>query len=234
MKKKWILLLLLVLPALPLVAQQVLIEEDLRGDTLIPRFGMNRNHYWHSYLGAHFPNANARDPLADINVGRSWTFEYGFRYKRRFSQILSAGLETYFKRSSFHPENFLDLDIPQGYSYNREKFVFLAVGAAIYQRFNTDPWRGNYIGRFIDVGGYFEVNAGMRHVLHLQGPDRLQMRRKGMGIHEPFQFGLLARFGRNNFVIKGSYRISDLFKPETALPDFPRFTLGLELGLHPL
>lgn len=225
---------LLSLTGLCLQAQEVVIAQDLRGDTLTPEFGMNRKHYIHSFLGGQFSFANAEDPAGDVSVGNSWTLEFGFRYKRRFSQVFSAGLEASLKRSSYHPDEFLLLALPDEYVYRKEKFVFLSLGTAAYQRINY--WRrGNYIGRFVDVGLYGDLHYNLRQILRYSGAeDHLRVRRSRMDIHNLFEYGALARIGFNNFVLKGTYRLSDLFTPESGLPEFPRLKVGLELGIHPL
>jgi hypothetical protein len=218
---------------LPLSGQQVLLGEDLRGDTLVPDFGMNRKHYTHSYFGFHFVAGQAEDQAANVALGRSWSFEYGFRYKRRYNQTFSGGFELLAKRSSFHPERFLEVEIPEDYSYNREKFVFLSMGGVVYQRFNYGM-RGNYIGRFVDIGAYGDMHMNVRHILRLDGDPRLRIRRAGMDYHEFLGYGVFLRLGFNNFVLRGTYRLSDIFKPEAGLAGFPRISFGLELGLHPL
>lgn len=236
MKSKLLFLVpLLLLAVLPLAAQRILIEEDLRGDTIVTDFGMNRKHYFHNYLGVHFPVGSGEVSQADVAIGRSWTLEYGFRYKRRYSQTFSGGLETVFKRSSYHPERFLQVDLPEGYDYNREKFVFLSLGMIGYQRINLSKKRGNYIGRFVDIGAYGDIHYNVRHIMRIEGEeDNMRIRRSHMGLHELFSYGVIARVGLNNFVLKASYRLSDTFKAQSGLPDFTPFMIGLEFGMHPL
>ncbi|MFO7978899.1 MAG: hypothetical protein R6U64_09580 [Bacteroidales bacterium] len=225
---------LLWITGLCLQAQEVVIAEDLRGDTLVAEFGMNRKHYLHSFLGAHFSSGTADDPRGDVSMGNSWTLEYGFRYKRRFSQVFSGGLETSLKRASYHPDQFLLPDLAEEYTYKREKFVFLSLGMAAYQRINYGK-RGNYIGRFVDVGLYGDLHYNLRQIIRYSGTDdHLRLRRSRMDIHHLFEYGVLARVGFNNFVIKGTYRLSEIFTAQSGLAEFPRFKLGLEIGIHPL
>ena len=50
--------------------------------------------------------------------------------------------------------------------------------------------------------------------------------------YEPFNYGVLARFGINRYVIYANYRLSDLFKSSYNYAELPRLTLGVQIGLH--
>jgi hypothetical protein len=48
---------------------------------------------------------------------------------------------------------------------------------------------------------------------------------------ENFAYGFLARAGTNRYVITAKYRMSDIFKSSYAIPELPRLTVGVEVGL---
>lgn len=214
-------------------AQNVVIAEDLTEQQEDPEFGMNRKHYTHSYFGLNFAAGPPELPGADIRYGRSRTIEYGYRYKRRLSNTFSFGSEIIARRYAFHVSQSEDKTVPDDVVKDREKLVFLDAGLGVYKRINFGQ-RGNYIGRFVDVGAYTTWIFHSRHVYFLK-EDGLDIR---VRINSPkypgtFNYGLITRVGFNNIVIKAAYRMSDLFKESAELPEFPRYSVGLEIGLHP-
>lgn len=230
---KYLIIVLLFVSGLAVSAQTVVISEDLRGDGDPPSSGMNRKHYRHFYTGFHFPAGDPELPGAEIIFGRSWTFEHGLRYKLRLNNTFSAGYEIQFKRASFFPRQQEGKRVPDQVIHEREKLVFTAIGGGLYQRVNFGR-RGDYIGRFIDVGVYGDWHFNIRHVSFDQvGKERIRTRRTGMDYPESLGYGILARVGFNNTVFKATYRLSDLFREDAGLPEFTRLTIGVEMGLHP-
>ncbi len=214
-------------------AQSVVIAEDLAEQQEDSDFGMNRKHFTHSYIGLNFAAGAAELPGADIRYGRSRTIEYGYRYKRRLSNTLSFGGEIIARRYAFHVSQTEDKTVPDDVTRDREKLVFLDAGLGVYKRINFGQ-RGNYIGRFADAGVYAAFIYHSRHVYFYQedGMD-VRVRKQGLKYPEILNYGLVARFGFNNIVLKTTYRVSDLFKKSADFPEFPRYSIGLEIGLHP-
>lgn len=214
-------------------AQSVVIAEDLREEQE-RAFGMNRKHYTHTWVGLHFLVGPPETEGAEVLYGRSRALEFGYRYKRRFSDVFSAGSELSVRRSAFHIRQHSGKEVPDTIIHDKEKLVFLQAGAAIYQRVNFDQ-RGDYIGRFVDIGAYGAWNFHVRQVTHdlLDNGERLRSRRTRMDYPAAFEYGFMARLGFNNFVLKGNYRVSDLFSGSADLPELPRWSAGLEFGMHP-
>ncbi len=226
-------LCLFLLFALTVEGQTVVIAEDLSEQEEDPDYGMNRKHYTHSYLGLSFAAGEPELTGAGIRYGRSRTIEYGYRYKRRLSDIFSFGGEVVARRYAFHISQSEDKTVPDDVVRDREKLVFLDAGAGVYKRINFGQ-RGNYIGRFVDAGAYATLIYHSRHVYFFQedGMD-IRVRKQGLTYMETLNYGFVARLGFNNIVIKAAYRMSDLFKESAELPEFPRYSIGLEIGLHP-
>ena len=229
---KGLLGVLLICTGLGVNGQRVVISEDLRSRDEVPEFGMNRKHYLHFYTGFHFPAGKPGHPGAQILHRRSLAFDYGLRYKRRFNNTFSAGYDLALKRSSFFIRQQDGKLVPDPAIHEKEKLVFLTGELGLYHRINYGR-RGDHIGRFIDLGAYGAWHFNVRHVSFDEfDNERVRVRRSGMDYPEPLGYGLLLRIGFNNVVAKGTYRMSDLFRPDAGLPEFPRFTIGLELGLH--
>ena len=214
-------------------AQTVVIAEDMAEQEEDLDFGMNRKHYTHSYFGLNFTAGPPELSGAGIRYGRSRTIEYGYRYKRRLSNTFSFGSEIIARRYAFHVSQSEEKTVPDDIIKDREKLVFLDAGLGVYKRINFGQ-RGNYIGRFVDAGAYASWIFHSRHVYFYEeeGLD-IRVRINNPKYPETFNYGLMARLGFNNIVIKATYRMSDLFKDSAELPEFPRYSVGLEIGLHP-
>lgn len=214
-------------------AQSVIVAEDVNARDETPEYGMNRKHYTHMFLGVLFAVGPPEQPGAEVIYGRSRTLEYGYRYKRKLSNTFSLGSEITGRRHAYHIKQSESKTVPDTIVRDREKLVFLEAGAAVYKRVNFGQ-RGNYIGRFADVGGYASWIFHTRHVLWYEEDGvSLKVRKTGMQYPANFDYGLIARIGFNNILIKGTYRMSGLFKDSSNMPEFPRYAIGLELGLHP-
>ncbi|TVR43226.1 MAG: hypothetical protein EA394_01765 [Bacteroidia bacterium] len=213
--------------------QSIVIAEDLR-DEPEREFGMNRKHYTHTWVGLHFLIGPPETEAAEVLYGRSRSLEFGYRYKRRFSDVFSAGSEWVFRRSAFHIRQHMGKEVPDTIIHDKEKLIFLQGGAGLYQRVNFAQ-RGDYIGRFADIGAYGAWNFHVRQVTHdvTDNGERVRTRRTRMDYPATFEYGIMARLGFNNIVLKGNYRVSDLFAGSADLPELPRWSAGLEFGLHP-
>ncbi len=229
---KYILFVFLFLISIQGSSQSVVIAKE-PGKSHDTDYGMNRKHYSHGFLGLHFLIGPPENSGADIHYFRSRSFEYGYRYKRRFSDTFSIGSEIIARRHAFHIKQSDDKLVPDDMKKDKEKLVFLDAGLGLYKRVNFGQ-RGNYIGRFIDVGAYASWVFHTRHVYFLEeGGLSTRVRVSGMNYPAGFAYGLNARLGFNNWVIKGSYQLSDRFSDSADLPELPKYSLGLEIGLHP-
>ncbi len=214
-------------------AQTVIIAEDVNNTDEKSDFGMNRKHYSHSFLGLQFVVATPEMAGADIVYGRSRSLEYGYRYKRKLSETFSFGSEIMARRHGYHIKQTKEKLVPDNIIRDREKLVFLDAGIGVYKRINFGQ-RGNYIGRFVDAGGWASWNFHSRHVYFYQEEGvSVRVRKSGIKYPAPFNYGVLVRIGFNNIVVKGTYRMSDLFKESANMPELPRYGFGLEVGLHP-
>lgn len=215
-------------------AQTVIIAEDVRNDRDQREYGMNRRHYSHSWIGIRFVAGSPENQGADVYTGRSWAIEYGYRYKRRFSDIFSAGVELQANQYAFHMKQSDHKLVPDPLLHKKEKLVFLQTGLGMYQRINFDR-RGDYIGRFLDIGVYGYWLPHVRHITHNETPEgeRIRIRRTRMDYPHRFGYGVMARIGINNLVLSGRFRYSDLFTADSGLPELPRWSVGLEIGMHP-
>lgn len=223
----------LILSVLCAGAQTVVIAEDLNSKDEDTDFGMNRKHFTHSFIGLQFTAGPPEMAGAKIVYGRSRTLEYGYRYKRKLTETFSFGSEIMARRHGYHVKQTDDKLVPDNVIRDREKLVFLDAGLGVYKRINFGQ-RGNYIGRFIDAGAWACWIFHGRHVYFYEEEGvSVRVRRSGIKYHTPFDYGVIARVGFNNVIVKGTYRMSDLFRESAYIPELPRYAIGLEIGLHP-
>lgn len=233
MMQKLLLFVLILILSQSLKGQQIVISENLQGDTTIQVFGPNRKHFGHFFLGLH-SIAGAPEFNTDKLKGlRSWVFEFGYRYKRRFSQTLSAGAELGFKKMSYSIKHWEMLHTPEATEIDKHKLIFVQTGLGLYQRFNYSKRRGNYVGNYIDIGVYGDWNLSTRQVYQFRNDadEKVLIRKSNLNYITPFEYGILTRFGFNRFAAKATYRLSDHFEENSKLGEMPRFTFGLEFGL---
>lgn len=215
------------------VSQTVVISEDVKAMRSASDFGVNRKHFRHFFTGLHFVAGSPDEAGADIISGRSWRFELGHRYKRRFSNTFSAGYESQFKRDVYYLQQDDAKLVPDTTRNDKEKLVILAAAASLYYRINFGS-RGNHMGRFLDLGGFGGYLFHARLVrFNDDGKEKIRERRTGLSYPANWEFGPLVRIGAGNVALKVTYRASDLFRSSANLPELPRLMAGIELGLHP-
>lgn len=213
--------------------QTVVISEDVTAMRAASDFGVNRKHFRHFFTGLHFVAGSPDEAGADIISGRSWRFELGHRYKRRFSDLFSAGYESQFKRDVYYLQQDDAKLVPDTTRNDKEKLVVLTVGASLYCRINFGS-RGNHMGRFLDLGGYGGYLFHARLVrFNEAGGEKIRERRTGLSYPAKWEYGPFVRIGAGNVAVKVTYRASDLFRSAASLPEMPRFMAGIEFGLHP-
>jgi len=231
----FVVLFFCLLAVIPASGQKVLVYEDLQGDTITPDTGMNRKHYRHPFIGFAMFLGGADGPTGAIKSTNSWVFDYGVRYKRKFTHFLSGGAEWNYRRLTYTPAGWEIPGLAGESELTSEKLMLVQTGLGLYQRINWQKRRGNFIGRFIDIGVYGNWNLASRHVYSFKQTtgERVKVKESGLNYVRPFDYGVLARIGFGNFVLKSTYRFSDHFSESSGLAEFPRFTLGFELGMHP-
>lgn len=230
---KLVLIAMLIIMVLPAFGQTSVISEDVTAMREETDFGMNRKHFRHFFSGIHMVAGGNGSTGADIVYGRSWRFEFGHRYKRKFSETFSAGYEFLLSRDAFYIAQETGKLIPDTSLHDREKFVVLTVGGSVYQRVNIGR-RGNHMGRYLDVGGYAGYLFHTRLVrFDTSDGEKIRERRTGLSYPANFVYGPFVRIGSGRLSVKFSYRASDLFEASAELPELPRMHIGMEFGMHP-
>lgn len=240
-----VIILLLCCVSLPLNAQKILLHkniEDLYKDEL--KRGQNFTHYRHLYVNYGFILGGSEGAGADIEYGKSNALALGLRYKLRLSNIFAIGYSLQYSLYSYHiKQDSLKKIIPNDNIHQKEKLKFNNLGFEFYTRINFGK-RGNLIGKFLDAGMYADWTFRAKHT-YTEKVDKFTNQNKGgiektsirdLSYIEEINYGLRSRIGINRYVITASYRLSNLFNNEFHNEEydfeFPRFFIGLEIGLH--
>lgn len=220
----------------------MLLEQDVNADTVLPSSGPNMKNYTHSYFRYGFVAGSSDSAGADIKPGYSSEFAFGVRYKRRISNFYSLGFDVFYNTINYHLKQDSSKIFPNPVLHKKEKLAYNNFGLELYNRINVGK-RGNILGNFVDIGGYGEWGSLIKHFYR----DELAVAQTGASVREVtnkrllytsnLNYGAVARFGINRYVLYGKYRFSDIIKPgylsQTGLryPELPRIIVGIEIGL---
>ncbi len=215
-------------------AQRIIIHEDVREREEVSEYGPNRKHYIHTFVGWGFIAGNPAGPGSEIIAGRSNSFEAGARYKRKLTHNFSFGIEVSYARNSFHIKQSSEKTFPDRRLYNSQVLILSNLSSGIYKRINYGR-RGNYIGKFTDIG--INSNWVYRNRITSINYDKHVEIKETISGHDFINtsiYNAFIRVGFNNLVFKGSYRLNDIFESGSWYDELPKYYIGIELGIHPL
>jgi len=227
-------------------AQEMLLEkevEDIREDT--PKFGPNRKHYVHLYAEGNFAVSPMDGEGAEIKYFRSGGFLMGMRYKYRIKGLVQTGIALELGKADYHIKQNDDKTFPNQLQHKEEILQFNNATAELYLRVNLAK-RGNQIGTFIDLAGYWAWLTKSSHYIRDDADDETLYNAATKEVYytdlkymEDYVYGARFRLGHNNWVFSLGYRLSDYFKDDLyegpdnqGVPEMPRFTAGIQIGIH--
>ena len=222
---------ILFLVSLNLFAQDIMLHQNVKADTIRPTYGPNLNNYFHSYIGFGFP-VFTNEVLNHTKPGTSLDFDFGLRYKRRITNYLAMGLEFGINTASYKLKQTEPKTIPDTVINDKEKLQISTFVSSGYVRINVGR-RGNYIGNYLDLGAYGGWNFQKKHKTTNGNEDgeKVRLSTTQLKYVENFAYGLLARIGISRYALTAKYRVSDIFDSLYEIPELPRLVIGVELGL---
>jgi hypothetical protein len=231
---KKILFATIILAHISVFGQEYIISENVQADTTDSDFGPNQKHYWHSYIRYGFIALLDNQPEL-VESFKSRETSIGMRYKRKFTELLSGGIDFFYTNQRFainqsNKQFWIDTLV-----YNKEKLNLQNLGTALFFRINTSR-RGDVIGKYLDVGGYGSYAIGIKRTIEDKipfspwGETSYKNTIKGANYLNRFNYGVFARVGINFFVLNFRYRLSQLII-NNQIPEFPRFSVGIELDI---
>lgn len=228
---KKLLSLMLILVSIQLSAQDIVFSKNVKADTIRPVKGPNLKHFSQSYLALSFP-VYTNEELNYTIPGITMVFDYGIRYKRRINNTFAVGGDISVNWAAYRIKEGKGKSVPDSTINKRSKFKVNSISPDIYIRINVGR-RGNIIGNYLDLGAYGSLNWKLMHkAVNLNEDDELvSLITTRLSYMETGSYGLLARLGTNRLALTAKYRLSNLFSKSSGLPELPRFSAGLELGL---
>jgi hypothetical protein len=230
--KKIILLILLSAGAQKIFSQTVLLKADQAQDTLTGTYGQNLKHFSHGVLalGLVFGESGKEMPLKG---GSSYEFRFGMRTKRKVTPVYSYGYDFFYRAVSYYIEQNEEKKFPDTLEHKDQKFNYFSFGFGVYNRFNLDPHRGNFLGTYIDAGITAEWDFTVRTVTHDEvSGEKIRVVTKSLDYVNYFSSRAFVRAGRSRVAAYGSYRITDHFKSSSGFPELPRFMAGIEMNIY--
>jgi len=195
------------------------------------KHGENRKHYNQGFIsfGVVTPAGAKSD---DSYFGKSFVFDFGFRYRYRVSNFLNIGNDL----SYYIQGNRLDHSgmkkIYDGMVHDKENIIQNELRISPFIRFNLTPNRGNYLGTYVDFAGYLGWNflPVFRAVdTGHNGNEEMAYTRDFDPNQKRFDYGVTGRIARNKYLLFATYRLSDIMK-KTEYPNLPRLTAGIQFG----
>ena len=228
---KQILTIILLAFSLGVFSQEILLQQNVKADTIQPLRGPNLKNFTCGYIGLGFP-FYTNEAVNYTKPGLSSTFDIGIRYKRKFTNYLALGLDlglssTGYKIKQKDPKTF-----PGTIVNDKEKFQISTLASSAFIRVNIGR-RGNYIGNYLDMGAYGGWNFQKKYKTINTNEDGEKVRESITKLKyvESFSYGLLGRIGIGRYALSAGYRLSDIFKSSYAVPELPRLIVGVEIGL---
>ena len=213
-------------------AQTMVLNEDRSKDTVPSTYGPNLSRFTHIFIGLGI-TVDEGEKGAATKHGFPGEIFFGTRTKYKIGSVYSLGYEFGAHWQYYRLEQEQEKILPDTFIHDAERFDMILPHLTFFQRFNFDPGRGNYIGKYLDIGISGFGALSFAHVAKKENAD--DSKSKVVTRHLPYTeklgYSSTARLANNRFVLYATYRISDFFKSKYGYPELPRLMVGLELGL---
>lgn len=231
MKKFILLATILYFSSAKIFSQTVLLSEDRSRDSIPETFGPNLKNYAHIIIGYSFVFGESGKEFPVM--GGSNEFHVGVRVKRKVTPVYSFGYDIFYRAMEYYISQNADKKFPDTLTHKSQKFNFFSFGAGLYNRFNFDPNRGNFLGTYADIGITGEWDFTARTVTNDVLPDdeKIRVVAKHFDYVNYFSSRIFVRGGRSRLLVYGTFRITNHFKTSSEIPEAPRFTAGVELNI---
>ena len=217
-------------------AQTVLLEQHVDNDTTHENYGPNLRHYVYTTVGYGFVAGQSEKSGFPVKYGRAGEIRLTGKYKNRLNDIFSWGFGVHYSTMFFPLKQDSAKKYPDKLLHDKERFTFNNLGGEIFARINFDKRRGNIIGSYIDIGGYIDWVFLTKHYIkdkNLSGSlsKTTEVTNTGLITTHNFNHGISLKLGYKSIALVAKYRISDMFISRYAIPEFPRFMFGIEIGM---
>jgi hypothetical protein len=210
--------------------QEVIMNKSVSKEMFNMKNGPNTHRYTHAYFSlSSFIKTSVTQ--ADPKYPGSLQYCLGLRTKYKLAEWYALGYELEYRLSNFRYAKVHD-NLPV---HDKDRILTHSLALSLFQRLNFDK-RGNYIGKFMDMGAYGEFPFIKNNILIdnvdtlFSGQQKLVL--SHLKFMNSFNYGVSARLGYNRVVLFAAYRISDIFKSSYKRMDLPRLNVGLQIGIH--
>ncbi len=223
--------IILVLLSIEVFSQDILLQQNVKADSIRPTYGPNLKNYMHGFVGLGFP-FYTNEGLNYTKPGASINFDFGVRYKRKVTNFLAMGIDLGLNTASYKIKQNDSKTVPDNVINDKEKIQVNSIVSAAWLRINIGR-RGNFIGNYLDLGAYGGWNFQKKHKTTNTNNDgeKIKVSTSKLKYIESFSDGIMARIGTSQYSLTANYRLSDLFKSSYAMPELPRLIIGVEVGL---
>ena len=218
-------------------SQTVLIKNKVPNDfsSLDGGIGPNRKNYSYSYLGI---GKIVAVPITDSVLSVKWNalkVSSGYTGKYQANKYLGLLFDFDFSFESYALDK---IDSSNTINYNpyinKARYVFYKISSDLALQLNLRPKRGNQLGTYITLGGYVDYNISRRFVTKAKFENGYKGDQKNvykkLSFTPPFQYGVVAKFGKHYWDIFAKYRTSNAF--DNGQTEIPRLIIGLEFLIH--
>lgn len=218
-------------------AQEVLLSENVKGDTVRSNFGPNKTHYLIMYTGIGF-FVSPSNKGSDVNPYSSSDYRIGARYKLKLCSWEAIGFDVYYNTNNFNLKQNDQKTIPNKTLHDKEKVVTNNVAVDLFNRINFGK-RGNVLGKYLDLGFYFSYYFASKHVYkdtftsaNSAFATRNKVVNRGMKYFSDYNYGPIMRIGNNRYTLYAQYRMTPYFIQGFNFADMPIVVAGIQVGLH--
>lgn len=193
-----------------------------------PKWGPNRTNHIQGFIGFGLYTPISTSSV-DFIFGKSWDLSVGLIYKYRIANFFNVGSSFALTSQNISMNNDGMVKAWDNQIHGKAKLSNSIVSAKPFLRFNLSPKRGDYLGTYIDLGGFGSLNflPTTSFTDKQNGQEYIQTYRKDK-IHRQIQYGGMAAFGRDWFRLEGCYYLSDWIREEGF--NLPQLSISLMLG----
>ena len=238
--KKLLLCLLLLFGVKSLQAQTILLDQKVDTSEYYSSFGPNQRHYVQVFYRMGTAVRTQSDEVA-TKTPAGLTFGVGSRYKLKITSILAVGLVLDYRSQQVNlssgglspfPDTLFSSELR---IHQSSRFQYQEIGLGGYVRVNFDRFRGDYIGKFLDIGASPRYVLGNSYVTIDEEPNGVTKRTSYSNLPyvQPLNVQAFARLGINFIALEAHYRFTPFWKSAYPFPELPRwqFTLSFNGGL---
>lgn len=215
-------------------AQDVIIDEIPFKDTTLKKIGPNLKHYTNYYISYGQVVGYAESDGSNIRYGLSPQWSFGERYKLKLTNTFATGFEFSYNQYSYTIEQSASKLLPNATRHKKEKIRLYAISLAPYIRINFDSKRGNYMGYFLDLGGFGDLYFIKQHITtdKLNDGTVQKITTSRLKFIEQYRYGIYAQLGFNKYLIYCNYYLSNLFTSASNYAEMPNMTAGIKFSFH--